>query len=164
MKYEGLEKEDFDALVTGELTHYALWLEEVTNEIIITYFSMSKRGNDFRRLILYREGLTFQDKLDIVRGMIPLFEITEEKVRELKSLIKRVEEFKSWRNTMAHGRDVTGDEYAGKLLVEVVTRSGKEKVLEITPESHQAKMQEVEHLLADFLHAKEEIIGMSTIA
>lgn len=37
MNYDGLDKEDFDAVVTGELTHYSLWLEEEINSIICNY-------------------------------------------------------------------------------------------------------------------------------
>ena len=31
MDYYSLSQEDFDAVVTGELTHYALWLEDMAN-------------------------------------------------------------------------------------------------------------------------------------
>jgi hypothetical protein len=36
--YNNLSKEDFDAIVTGELTHYTLWMEDEVNEFILDYF------------------------------------------------------------------------------------------------------------------------------
>ena len=66
MEYQNLNKEDFDAVVTGELTHYALWLEEEVNNIISDYFIMdSKQRSQFKRFLLFRDGLTFQDKIEI---------------------------------------------------------------------------------------------------
>jgi hypothetical protein len=38
MEYQNLNKEDFDAVVLGEVTHYALWLEDELNNIISDYF------------------------------------------------------------------------------------------------------------------------------
>lgn len=38
MDYKVLSKKDFDAVVTGEITHYALWLENELNSIITNYF------------------------------------------------------------------------------------------------------------------------------
>ena len=40
IKYEDLDKADFDAIVTGELTHYALWHEGELNNIIEDYFKI----------------------------------------------------------------------------------------------------------------------------
>ncbi len=45
MKYDDLSHEDFDAIVTGELTHYALWLEGEIINIIADYFI----GSDAKR-------------------------------------------------------------------------------------------------------------------
>ncbi len=79
MRYEDLDKEDFDAIVTGELTHYAIWMEDKINSLITDYFVSDKsKSKDFRRLFLYRDGLTFQDKLEIARGMIPLLGLNDQ--------------------------------------------------------------------------------------
>jgi hypothetical protein len=89
LDYEKLSKKDFDAVVTGELTHYAIWLEHGVIDIITDYFlGKSKRREDFKRLILLRDGLTFQDKLEIARAMIPLLEPRASQVG-LSSLLKQ---------------------------------------------------------------------------
>ena len=149
MKYEDLCHNDFDAIVTGELTHYALNLEGELIDIITNYFvtSVNKRS-DFKRLMLYRDGLTFQDKIEIVRAMIPIFK-EKSSAENMKSLLKQVEDFKSWRNALAHGTDVSEDKEKNELKIEVVNRAGKEKVVHITPKSHQAKIAEAEKLLSE---------------
>lgn len=160
MNYEELGQEDFDAVVTGELTHYALWLENELNDIITDYFCRNtKIQKDFRRLILFRDGLTSQDKIEIVRGMIPLFTLNDEKASEFKAILKKIEDFKSWRNAMAHGSDVTGENFKGVLKVEVVNRAGKERVIEISPQSHREKMQEAENILNDIKNIRENVLG-----
>ena len=116
----------------------------------------SKKEADFRRFILYRDGLTFQDKLEIIRGILPLFGEAAEKCN-LKGLIKEVEEFKSWRNALAHGLDRTDPDEPHKLIVEVVTWSGKEKRVEITPESHTEMLKNTEDLLKRFNEASKLI-------
>ena len=157
MDYHILSQEDFDAVVTGELTHNALWLEDVANGIICEYFiGPNEKEDDFRRLILYRDGLTFQDKIEIIRGMIPLFgEAAEE--YDLKGILNEVEKFKSWRNALAHGLDRTDPDEPHKLIVEVVTRSGKEKRVEITPESHSEMMKNVTDLVDRFKEARKRL-------
>ena len=160
MQYEKLNKENFDAIVTGQLTHYALWLEDELDSIIINYFGVKKsRRDEFKRIILLRNGLTFQDKLEIVRGMIPLLGEVGESCN-LKQILKDVEEFKSWRNAMAHGQDVSDDEWAGKLKICVTTRSGTEKIIEITPDSHSKRMDDTEVLLVKLKAAREALKSM----
>lgn len=147
MDYKDLSNEDFDAVVTGELTHLALWFEEGLNEIIEGYFVGNIiRKSEFRRLLLYREGLNFQDKIEIVRGMLPLLG-TKTEQKDLKDILKKIEEFKSWRNAMAHGIGVPFDEKSPKIIIEIVSRAGKEKVIEITPESHKGRMKQTKKLL-----------------
>jgi len=147
MKYEDLDKEDFDAIVTGELTHYAIWMEDELNRLITDYFVSDKRkSKEFRRLLLYRDGLTFQDKLEIARGMIPLIELNNRDQTQFKTILNAVEDFKSWRNATTHGMDATPGAYKGMIRIETVSRSGKEKTIEITPKSHRAKMDEAEKL------------------
>ena len=154
MNYEELEHEDFDAIVTGELTHFALWLEDVINGVICEYFiGGSSREDAFRRLILYRDGLTFQDKIEIARGMIPLFGDAADQC-DFKSLLSRVEKFKSWRNALAHGLDKTDPDKPSTIVVEVVSRSGKEKTIEITPDSHRELVAQTEALLKEVQEAR----------
>lgn len=148
MKYEELSQEDFDAIVTGELTHYAIWFDGAIGQIIMDYFLIDKvRRPDFERLILFREGLTFQDKIEIVRAMLPLLGKVAEQV-DLKRLLEDIEEFKGWRNALAHGlaTDTTGHPEP-IIRVEIISRSGKPKVVEITPASHRKRMDEAEKIL-----------------
>lgn len=101
-QYRSLHKQDFDAIVTGELTHYALWLENVLIEIIVNYFARPSRKKLFSQLLLQRDGLTFQDKIEIVRAMLP--EFTELSLaQELRQLLQKIEKFKETRNALAHG-------------------------------------------------------------
>jgi hypothetical protein len=157
MQYEKLDHEDFDAIVTGELTHYALWFEGEINNIISDYFiHRYDRLHVFKRLILYREGLTFQDKIEIVRGLIPnLGEIVEQ--LNLKSVLNRIEEFKAWRNSMAHGIDCSNSKEPNKIIVEVVNRSGKEKQIEITPASHRETLKQAENLLTELTEIRKKL-------
>jgi hypothetical protein len=147
MKYDRLDKEDFDAIVTGELTHYAIWMESEINRLITDYFVAEKtKSDEFRRWILHRDGLTFQDKLEIARGMTSSFGLNEEDQKLFRTILTGIENFKSWRNAMAHGFDNTPGDYQGAIRIEIVSRSGKEKTIEITPESHEAKLDEAEKL------------------
>lgn len=149
MIYQSLTREDFDAMVTGELTHYAIWLENVLIGVISDFFSTPKQRGDFERLLLRRDGLTFQDKIEIVRAMLPLFR-NQGAASQLKSLLPKVEEFKANRNAFAHGVDVTPSEISPPTIhVEIVTRSGKEKVVEVTPETHKASLAHAETLLKE---------------
>jgi len=158
MTYKNLSKQDFDAIVTGELTHYNLWFEDEFNSIITGYFiSNVNRIMDFRRLILLRDGLTFQDKIEIVRSMIPLFENLADEIG-FKKTIKEVEDFKSIRNAMVHGYEVSGIENKPHLKIEVVSRSGKENIIEITPETHEKTMNDAEKLLQKLKESQEQIV------
>jgi len=157
MEYQNIDKEDFDAVVTGQLAHYGLWLEEELNNIITDYFITDVTNqSEFRRLVLYREGLTFQDKIEIVRGMLPLFGAAAKEV-DLKSLLKEIEDFKSWRNALAHGLDVSPDDKRPLIKVEVVTRSGKEKQFEITPKSHKVTIKKTQGLLMRIQKARKRL-------
>ena len=153
--YNKLSKEEFDAIVTGEMTHFALWLEEELNGIICDYFLKENiLREDLKRLILRREGLTFQGKIEIVRTMLPLFG-KEAVVIGLKSLLKRIEQFKSYRNALIHGLDVSNGSPGLKLRIEVMTRSGKGKTIEIDPDSHGKKMDKLGELLDKVRAARE---------
>lgn len=149
MDYSTLSKEDFDAIVTGELTHYSLWLEHEAMNIIAAYFAWPAKADDFERIILRRDGLTFANKLDILRAMLPLFK-NQDVVKEIKELLVPIEEFNALRNALAHGRDITPKDVEGKTLeihVEIVSRSGKERTVVITPNSHAEALQNASALL-----------------
>jgi len=147
MKYRELSKEDFDAIVTGELTHHAIGLEGELVDIISDYFlENSDKSLDFNRLIFRRDGLTFQDKIEIVRGMLPLFKNIEA-AKQLKRILIKTEDFKLFRNAFAHGVDVsTGKVDQLSLKIELVGRTGKERIVEVTPETHEKHMTNLEKL------------------
>jgi hypothetical protein len=147
MNYADLEKEDFDAILTGEITHYALWFEEEINDILSDHFKPTKgRLRHFKTFVLQREGLTFQDKLEIVRGLLPFFP-NRSAARALKPLLNEVEDFKAWRNALAHGQDVTENNTGREIEIATVSRSGRQRVYKITPASHAKKLGEAEKLL-----------------
>ena len=160
MRYEDLGKEDFDAIVTGELTHYAIWMEDEINRLVTGFIvSDVNKAKDFRRLILYRDGLTFQDKLEITKAMITLLALSEKDQAQFLAILNKVEDFKSWRNAMAHGFDSTPGDYKGVLRIEIVSRSGKEKMVEITPKSHRARMDEAEELYQSLRNIVSRALG-----
>lgn len=73
------------------------------SEIIANYFCRPSRKDQFTWLLLRREAMTFQNKIDIVRNMVPEFKNTAAAAaaQELKPLLKRVENFKEKRNAFA---------------------------------------------------------------
>jgi len=145
IKYEELQLDEFDAVVTGELTHLAIHLEGELDNIIIDVFQVCK-VQEFRKLILHREGLKFQDKIEIVRCCIPMLEKVVDPA-ELKKTLNEVEAFKAWRNALSHGHDVGSTSEPLKMRVEIINRAGKEKIVEITPESHQVMLDEIDVVL-----------------
>jgi hypothetical protein len=160
LNYAELSHEDFDALVTGTFTHYALWLEDVLNSIISDYFVRSHfRQDRFKRLILQREGLSFQDKIDIVRSMVTLFGNLAEQV-QLKGILKEIEDFKLRRNALAHGLDASTSADPLQLRVEFVSRSGKEKSIEITPDSYDEMAANFNDLLKRAQAARNELMAL----
>ena len=156
-KYEMLSPEDFDAIVTGELTHYAIWLEDVLIQIISDFFAQPSRKDLFKRLLLRRDGLTFQDKIDIVRAMVPEFG-NPTAAGNLKQVLKKIEDFKANRNTFAHGIDVTPRPFTGKsIYVQTVNRAGKEKTVIVSPETHVKTLDEAEKLLKAATSVSKEL-------
>jgi hypothetical protein len=148
MDYTSLSQEEFDAVVTGELTHRAISIESELENVISGYFVENHhRRGDFQRLLLRRDGLSAQDKIEVVRAMLPLFGLTESQVVEWKSALKQAEEFKGWRNATSHGTDVTPQPYAGELVIEIVNRAGVEKQVSITPASHAALIERTDSLI-----------------
>jgi len=146
-KYEGLSHEDFDAIVTGELAHYTIWFDEALVKIISDFLGQPSREDLFKRLLLRREGLTVQDKIEIVSAMIP--EFSDSTVAgELKQTLRKIEKFKTDRNAFAHGLDVTPKPLAANAIhIQTVTRAGKEKTIVITPETHVKTIDDAEKLL-----------------
>jgi hypothetical protein len=154
--YRGLSKEDFDAVVTGELTHYAIWFEDQIVAMLADHFSCDATRSDFVRLFLRRDGLTFQDKIEIARAAVPSLK-NQSVAAKLPALLARVETFKSFRNAFAHGIDGT-PENAGKAIhVEVVTRAGKPKVVVVTPDSHEAMLDSAEQLLSQLKEVRNAL-------
>jgi hypothetical protein len=126
-------------------------------DLISTQLSQPARRVDFERLLLRRDGLTFQDKIEIVRAMLSQFS-NKPAAQKLKSLLTKIEEFKATRNAFAHGTDVTPcNNTDGDIYVQIVTRSGKEKVVLVTPESHEITMSEAEALLKELHALRDEL-------
>jgi hypothetical protein len=157
MNYGNLSKEDFDAVVTGELTHYAIWMENVLVNLISTQFCQPGRRIDFERLLLRRDGLTFQDKIEIVRAMLPQFS-NQPAAQKFKLLLTKVEEFKAIRNAFAHGTNVMpSNDHDGSIYIEIVTRSGKEKVVSVNSKTHETTMSGAEALLKELHALRDEL-------
>ncbi|WP_124646813.1 hypothetical protein [Burkholderia contaminans] len=161
MNYKNLSREDFDAIVTGELTHYAIWLEDEIVQILADHYSNAATRPDFVRLILRRDGLTFQHKIEIARATLPLFR-NQVAARTLKGLLNRVEAFKGFRNAFAHGLDETPDGIDGEIHVGLVNRAGKETIRKVTPESHEAMMDTTESLLSQLKSVRDALGSMSS--
>ncbi|MCQ0034603.1 hypothetical protein [Burkholderia glumae] len=160
MDYKILSKEDFDAVVTGELTHYAIWLEDEIIQILADHFSREASRDDFVRLILRRDGLSFQSKIDIVRAAAPLFR-DQSAAGKLKGLLKRVEEFKAFRNAFAHGLDRTPDETKNEIHIGLVNRAGRETIQKVTPQSHTASLESAEILLSEVRAVREALAAQA---
>lgn len=79
--------------------------------------------------------------------MLPIFGPTAEET-DLKSLLREIEEFKSWRNALAHGLDVSPSNETSHITIEVISRSGNKKTIDITPESHESRLKYAEELLS----------------
>ena len=88
--------------------------------------------------------------------MLPLFGEHAESV-DLPDLLKRVDEFRMLRNALAHGRDVSEPGAGFQISIEVISRSGKEKIITITPESHAEKMRKLEELLEAVQNARKHL-------
>jgi hypothetical protein len=160
MDYKKLHREDFDAIVTGELTHYAIWLEDEIVQILADHFSKKPARDDFVRLFLRRDGLTFQHKIEIARASLPLFG-DPSAAAKLKVLLTQVEKFKGFRNAFAHGLDQTPDGADGEIHVGMVNRAGKETIQKVTPESHTAMMESAERLLLDVRSVREKLASLA---
>jgi hypothetical protein len=141
--YRNLNRDDFDAIVTGELTHQAVWLEGELETAIVNYFAVAKATRpDFRRLMLQRDGVTFQTKIDLVRSIISADEFESDYRNAWKSALSRIEELKRIRNAMAHGRDFGGEGL--EIKIGYVSRAGKDVEITIKPDSHTKLLTEAD--------------------
>jgi hypothetical protein len=126
-------------------------MERILDKIISEQFCQSAKCEDFERLLLRRDGVTFKNKIDIVCAMLPLFS-DQPAAQKLKSVLTNVEKFRVKRNAFAHGMDVTPvNNPAGGVCIELMGRSGKGKVLSVSPKSHDSEMAEAENILNELL-------------
>jgi hypothetical protein len=90
MDYRKLAREDFDAIVTGELTHYAVWIEVQLQDALCNFFVDDDKVRErFQRLLMRRDGLTFQHKIDITRALVECSVADAGKLQEFKKLLNR---------------------------------------------------------------------------
>lgn len=68
----------------------------------------------------------FQNKIEILYARLPLFGKKADLVN-LKSILKRVEDFKRWRNALAHRIDVSTDDTKPQVSIEVVRGLAKRR-------------------------------------
>jgi hypothetical protein len=149
--YTKYSRTEFDAVVTGELAHHCLWMEDALNDFIIKFFLKgSSRKKEFETVFFERECLSFQDKIDLVNVTLKLFGSSEQKSRT-KTLLKKVEAFKSMRNAFAHGMmDYSGAaENEQKITIQIYNRGGNVRTHEVTIESHKKQMQIGDNIIAD---------------
>lgn len=165
MNYRELSKEEFDAIVTGELAHQVIWFEGELIGIILDYFfGKSKKKVECEQLIFRRDGIGFQDKIEIVRGMFHLFS-DQATVKRLELALKQIEILGRLRNAFAHGTDV-GETEKDKLSLKVslVSRSGKERIVQVTPESHTKYLSDLDGLLKELASIRKNLFVKRTRA
>jgi len=145
LNYANMSRHEFDAIVTGELSSLTLSFELQINEIIIGYFLQgARRKDDFRIVFFYRECMTFQQKMDIVKVIINTNPSRLDKT-ESNKILKMIESFKSLRNALAHCFTHSLDQGNElRICLDMFSRSGRYKVIEITPESHDQLMMDFE--------------------
>jgi hypothetical protein len=124
-------------------------MEDTLQLILCDYFVPNEdRALVFYDIMLRRDGLTLQNKIEIVRALIDrrsdIDLVTKAQVRDA---LRRVEEFKAIRNALAHGRDVGGEGLS--LEIEIVGRSGNPKKVVVSPTSHNAELAKAEALVAE---------------
>jgi hypothetical protein len=143
--YRNYTREDFDAIVTGELTHLCVWLELALETAIEKYFAVRKDALEvFRRLMLHRDGVTFQAKIELVRSIINEDEFDDEYRAAWKKVLKEIEAIERIRNAMAHGKDAGGSGL--EMKIGTLNRAGKEVTIMVSPDSHVKGLDEGEKL------------------
>jgi hypothetical protein len=144
--YRKMTREEFDAIVTGELTHHVAWLESELETAIENYFSVPANNREiFRRLVLQREGMTVQNKIELVHSIIREGKFDDEYRKAWKTVLARIEEIKRIRNAMAHGKDNGGTGL--EMRIGYVNRAGKEIEIEVNPDLHVKRLADAERLM-----------------
>ena len=72
-------------------------------------------------------------------------------------LFDRIETFKSLRNAFAHGTDYNHNKDL-RIIIKLTARGGKEKTIEVTPDSHSKTISEAENLLTDLQKWKNSML------
>jgi hypothetical protein len=142
---------DFDEIVTGRLTHLTIWLEEELIGLITDYLlgGVGTRKDSFKRLIMYRDGLTMQDKLEIYRAIVSELNLSDLQKAEITRTLNEVIEFKSYRNALAHGRENSRRDDRLEVVIEIVTRSGKFKEVTLTEDGFEKLVDTGDRLLEE---------------
>lgn len=144
MKYGDLDRVWFDAIVTGELTHYALWFEEQLEFLILAYFTDDPRVvDDFFSTFVRSREFTMARKIDFARKIVK--NSNHSRSGEFTVVFGELEKIIAIRNAMAHGRDVGGQGL--KLRIEIESYGGKAKTIEISPDTHSQIMDSAEQCL-----------------
>lgn len=157
--YFRLHQNEFDAIVTGEVAHYALWFEYELIAIISDYFVNPLKQDDFNRIVLRREALTFSAKVDIVRSMKSLC-LSEQYIKRFDDVLLRLSDFIQTRNSLAHGICVTPKNLERlEIHIEVISRGGNQKKVVITPESHVAMMMEAESIFKEIQDLRQKMFA-----
>jgi hypothetical protein len=144
MDYRDLDRAEFDAIVTGELTHYALWFEEQLDFLITVYFINDPRVIDrFSLIFLRSREFSTSRKMTLINSLLKGW--ADNRSKEFLSVITEVEQIIAIRNAMAHGRDVGGTGL--DLLVAIQSHGGKTKNISITPDTHEEMLEVAERCL-----------------
>jgi hypothetical protein len=152
MKYDDLDRIWFDAIVTGELTHYALWFEEQLELFISAYFISDPRVEEsFISTFVKSREFTISRKIEFARRLLKSSKHL--RADEFLTAFKELERIIAIRNAMAHGKDVGGKGL--KLKIEIASYGGKTKTIEITPESHSKIMESAEECLEKLKKLKQ---------
>ena len=107
MKYNDLDRIWFDAIVTGELTHYALWFEEQLEFLILAYFISDPRVTDnFSSTFVRSREFTMARKTELVKKILKSSK--HSRSDEFLAVFGELEKIIAIRNAMAHGKDVGG--------------------------------------------------------
>jgi len=103
-------------LIVGQVNRVELEL----NELIVEYFVKEERANDFSKEVIYSDKLSLHSKLKIAIFIMAQLNVTVDK--------KALEEWKSYRNMVAHG--ILG--YNKKTAKSELLYNGKSHVLDST--------------------------------
>jgi hypothetical protein len=146
--YRTMTREDFDAIVTGELTHQAVWLEIELETAIENCFAVPQAAREsFRRLMLKRDGMTFLNKIELVRSIVDEGQFEQSYKTAWKKAFTEIDEIRRIRNAMAHGQDIGGSGL--EIRIGYINRSGKEVEITVTPDNHVKLLDKADKLRAE---------------